>query len=86
MGHWYTYNTITYTVSGTCSGYINDGSNIDIDVFRILDVDKYEQVLSLKTIVGGTFSGQFVNNTDTLFVSARQDDTHVGRSANGTAT
>lgn len=85
MGYWYTYNSITYTVSGTCSGFSNDGSDIDIDVFRLLETDKYEHVLDLKTVAGGTFSGQYVNDTDILFVTARQDDTHVGRSANGIA-
>lgn len=86
MGYWYTYNNINYTISGTCTGYSGDGSGIDIDVFRIVATDKYEQILDLKTVAGGTFSGTWVDNTDTLFVSARQDDTHVGRSMNGQAT
>jgi len=84
-GYYYTYNAITYVVSGTCTGYVSDGSGIDIDVFRIITTDHYEHILDLKTIAGGTFSGIFIDNTDTLFIAARQDDTHVGRSPNGTA-
>lgn len=85
MGYWYTYNNITYVVSGTCSGFSGDGSGIDVDIFRVTGTDQYEQILDLKTVSGGTFNGNWVDNTDTLFAVARQDDTHVGRSKNGTA-
>ena len=85
-GYYYTYNNITFTVSGTCTGYSGDGSGIDVDIFRLLGPGEYEGILDLTTVAGGTFSEQWIDNTDTLFAAARQDDTHVGRSQNGTAT
>jgi hypothetical protein len=85
FGYYYTYNAITYTVSGTCSGFASDGSGINVDIYRVINSNYNEPILNLTTIAGGTFSGTWIDNTDTLFASARQDDTHVGRSTNGTA-
>lgn len=85
LSYWYTYNSINYTVSGTCSGYNGDGSGIPVEIYRVT-TDYDEHVLTLTTTTGGVFSGLFVDNTDTLYATARQDDTHVGRSKNGTAT
>ena len=86
MSYWYTYNAITYTVSGTCTGFLGDGSGIGIDIFRKNTTVQDDLILSLTTTTGGVFTGQWVDNTDTLYAAARQDDTHVGRSADGTAT
>jgi hypothetical protein len=86
MGYWYTYNTITYTVSGTCAGFSGDGSGIGVDIFRKNTTIQDDLILNLTTTTGGIFTGQWVDNTDTLYAAARQDDTHVGRSADGTAT
>jgi hypothetical protein len=85
LSYWYTYNTITYVVSGTCSGYSGDGSGIPVDIFRVVDSLQDEKILELTTTTGGVFSGYWIDNTDTLYASARQDDTHIGRSRNGTA-
>jgi len=85
MGIWYTYNAITYPVSGTCTGYSGDGSGIDIDFFRILSTGDYEHIFDLTTTTGGIFTGTWIDNTDSIFAAARQDDSHVGRSANGLA-
>lgn len=85
MGYWYTYNDINYTVSGTCSGYSGDGSGIGVDIYRVVSTTQDEMILSLTTTAGGIFSGKWVDNTDTLYAAARQDDTHVGRSTNGVA-
>ena len=83
FGMYYTYNGISYTVSGTCSGFGGDGSGIPVDVFRInTSTGEEDKILNLTTAVGGTFSGQWIDNTDTLFAVARQDNTHVGRSGN----
>jgi len=85
LAYWYTYNSIPFTVSGTCSGYSGDGSGIPVEIYRIKNgLD--EHVLTLTTTTGGIFSGTWVDNTDTLYAAARQDDTHVGRSQNGNAT
>ena len=85
IGIYYTYNAITYVVSGTCTGYSGNGSGIGIDIYRVVNSSYDEIILNLTTIAGGTFSGLWVDNTDTLYAAARQDDTHVGRSTNGTA-
>ena len=84
MGYWYTYNTITYIISGTCSGYDSDGSGIPIDIYRVNST--YDDlILTTTTTANGIFSTTWVDNTDTLYAVARQDDTHVGRSRNGSA-
>ena len=85
MGYWYTYNAITYTVSGTCTGYNGVGSGITIDIYRVVSATQDENILNLITTTGGVFTGQWIDNTDTLYATARQDDTHVGRSRNGNA-
>ena len=85
MGIWYTYNSITFPISGTCSGFSSDGSGINVDIFRVVSSTQDECILNLTTIAGGTFSGVWTDNTDTLYAAARQDDTHVGRSRNGVA-
>lgn len=85
MGYWYSYNAITYTVSGTCTGFSGDGSGIPIDFYRVVSSTVDEEVLNLTTTIGGVFSGTWIDNTDTLYATARQDDSHVGRSRNGTA-
>ena len=84
MGYWYTYNNITYVVSGTCSGYSGDGSGIPVDIYRVSSTQD-EMVSNTTTTTGGNFSLNWIDNTDTLYATARQDDTHVGRSSNGLA-
>jgi hypothetical protein len=85
MGYWYTYNAISYVVSGTCTGYSGDGSGIPVDIYRVISSSQDEMILNLTTSAGGTFSGFWIDNTDTLYATARQDDSHVGRSTNGIA-
>lgn len=85
MGYWYTYNAITYVISGTCSGFGGDGSGIPIDIYRVVSNTQDEMILNTTTTTGGVFSTTWIDNTDTLYATARQDDTHVGRSSNGVA-
>jgi len=84
MGYWYTYNNITYTISGTCTGFSSDGSGIPIDIYRV-NTQYDDLILTTTTDTGGTFTTWWVDNTDTLYAVGRQDDTHVGRSRNGLA-
>lgn len=81
-GIWCTYHSITFTVAGTISGYTGDGSGIEVGVYRAATGEK---VLELTTAVGGTFTTQWYDNTEELFVEAMQDATHLGRSANSLA-
>ena len=85
LGYWYTYNNITYTVSGTCTGYSGNGANIPIDIYRVVSTTSDEVILNLMTTTGGTFTGTWIDNTDTLYAAAYQDTTHAGRSINGVA-
>ena len=85
-GYYYTYGSITFTVSGTCNGYSGDGSGIPVDIYRVVNSTVDEPILNVTTTAGGIFTAQWTDNTDTLYAAARQDDTHVGRSRNGTAT
>ncbi len=86
MGYWYSYNSITYVISGTCSGYSGNGSGIGIDIMRVVSNSQDENVLSTTTTTGGIFNVTWIDNTDTIYATARQDDSHVGRSSNGIAT
>ena len=83
MGYWYTYNAITFTISGVCSGYAGDGSRISIDIYRKNSATNDDLILNLTTIAGGSFSGTWIDNTDTLYAVGRESDTRVGRSADG---
>ena len=85
FGAYYTYNNITFTVSGICSNYTGDGSGISIDIYRIISNVYDEPILNLTTTTGGVFSGIWVDNTDLLYASANQDSTHIGRSGNNNA-
>ena len=85
FGYYYTYNNITFTISGVCSNYTGNGSGISVDIYRVVSGTWDEPILNLTTTTGGVFSGTWIDNTDTIYASARQDSTHLGRSANGTA-
>jgi len=52
MGYWYTYNSITYMISGTCTGFSGDGSGIGIDIFRKNTTTNDDLILNLTTIAG----------------------------------
>ncbi len=79
-GYYYTYNAITYTVSGTCT---TDNAvaltGVTIDIFRI-DGTTEELVLTATSGAGGAFSATWIDNTDTIFAVGRYDNTKVGRS------
>lgn len=78
-----TYHTIKYTLTGSISGSAGNGSGITVDFFRS---DTDELVASATTNVGGSFQKTYYDNTIPLYAVAREDDTHVGRSANSTAS
>lgn len=86
-GYYYTYNNITFTVSGQCSRYDGDGSGINVDIYRVVSgITVYDEpILTLTTTANGNFTGTWIDNTDTLYASARQTSTKAGRSAKGTA-
>jgi len=79
---WVTYHGITFTVSGTVSGYGGAGTGIAVDAFSASD-DHW--LGTANTTTGGAYSITVFEGQDAYAV-AREDDTHVGRSANGTPT
>ncbi len=86
-GYYYTYNNIMFTVSGQCIRYTGDGSGISVDIYRVVSgITVYDEpLLNLTTTANGYFTGTWVDNTDILYASARQDSTRIGRSAKGSA-
>lgn len=78
---WITYHALTFTLSGNVRGYTGDGSSITVDVFRD---DTDEKLYTTTTSAGGSYSVTLYDDTLTYYAVARQDDTHMGRSKNGT--
>jgi hypothetical protein len=78
-----TYHAISSEVSGQLHYYSGSGANIPVMVHR---ADTGELVAKGQTSSGGQFSVTVYDDTIQYFVTARQDDSHVGRSSNGGAT
>lgn len=76
----FTYHTITYTVSGTVSG--SSGGTVTLNVHRATSGEK---VLSTTRTGNGTYSLTWYDNTESLFVEARESGTLLGRSDTGVA-
>lgn len=75
-----TYHAIfDWTVAGTVSGYAGAGSGLTVDVHR---VDTNAKVGEVTTTTGGAFTTAWPDDTVDLYCVVREDDTHVGRSAN----
>jgi hypothetical protein len=83
LRHLISYHSLTWTVSGTVSGYTGDGSGITIDIFRASDE---QRVGSVTTSAGGGYSLTWFDDTASVYAVARQDSTHVGRSDDGVAS
>ena len=77
-----TYHAITYTIAGQVLGYTGNGSGITINIYRS---DTKELVQTATTVAGGSYTAAWYDNTIPVYVEARQDDAHVGRSRNGVA-
>jgi hypothetical protein len=76
----FTYHTITYTVSGTVSG--SSGGTVTLNVHRATSGEK---VLSTTRTGNGTYSLTWYDDTESLFVEARESGTLLGRSDTGVA-
>lgn len=72
---YFTYHTITFTVSGTITG--SGGGTVNIDLIR--DSDN-ETVLTTSRSGNGAYSFTWYDNTVNMFAAAREDSTHMGRS------
>ena len=77
-----TYHSHLYPISGIVSSYTGDGSNIIVYVHTTYD---NSNIMQLTTAVGGSWSGNWYDNSVNLYAHTRQDSTHTGRSDNGLA-
>lgn len=76
----FTYHSITYTVSGTVSG--SAGGTVTLNLHR---AGTGEKVLSTTRSGNGSYSFTWYDNTEDLFVEARESGTLLGRSDTGVA-
>jgi hypothetical protein len=83
-GLWATWHAHTWTVAGTVSGYADaDGAGLTVNVHR---VSNGEPVKTVTTTSGGSFTTPWFDNVAELYCEVYEDSTHVGRSANTTAS
>jgi hypothetical protein len=78
-----TIHNISYSVAGSISNYTGDGSGIVTRLFRYVD---REYKTSGVTSAGGSFNITWWDNTEPVFVEARQGQTLVGISPSGYAS
>lgn len=76
----FTYHTITYAVAGNVSG--SAGGTVNLALHRD---GTGEKVLSTTRSGNGSYSFTWYDNVDNMFVQAREDATHLGRSDSGPA-
>jgi hypothetical protein len=84
-GAWLTidFSALTFTASGTISGYTGDGSAIDVNIYSKAWGRKIDTVT---TAAGGGYTAKWYDGTaGDLWSETRQDATHVGRSDDGAA-
>lgn len=81
LGILMTYHSITYTVSGTVSG--SGAGTVDLNLCR---ASSGERVLSTSRSGNGAFSFTWFDNTEQVFVEAREGASYLGRSDNDVAT
>jgi hypothetical protein len=80
LSHVITYHTITYTVSGTVSG--SAGGTVTLNLHR---ADSGERVLTTTRSGNGSYSFTWYDDTENVFVEARESGTLLGRSDTGVA-
>lgn len=83
-GFWVTYTAITFSKTGTVSGYTGDGSGITVRFWRLTS-GYLEYLGSATTSTGGTFTFTWYEDMNDVFAEARQDSTHTGRSETSTS-
>jgi hypothetical protein len=75
---YFTYHTITYSKTTTVNG--SNGGVITVDLHR--DMDGADAKILSRTRTGdGTVDWTWYDNTTGVYVTALEDSTHVGRSA-----
>jgi hypothetical protein len=75
----FTYHSITYTVSGDVTG--SSGGTVTLNLWRTLG----DKVLTTTRSGNGSYSFTWYDNTENVFVEARESGTLLGRSDDGVA-
>jgi len=75
-----TYHSITYTVAGNITN--SAGGTVDINVCR---ANTGEKILNTSRVGNGAYAVTWYDNTENLYVEARESSTLLGRSDNGVA-
>ncbi len=79
-----TYHTITYTVAGTVTDYVDaDGAGLTVNIHRLASGEK---IGSVTTTTGGAYTFTWYDDTEDLFTVCLEDSTHTGASTSGLAT
>ena len=78
-----TYHSLTWEVSGNITGS-NNVDDINLDLIR--ESDNIIIQTQIVSPLGGPYSFTVYNDTELFYVSAKQDNQHLGRSASGTAS
>lgn len=87
LRHVVTYHGLSYTVTGSISGYTGDGSGIYVDCIESgSNGDNSGKIFQTITNVGGQFSGSVYDNTKKYYVTARQSATLTSRSDDATGS
>ena len=89
FGIYYTYNNITYTLSGTCtySGGVIPASGVTIKIHRNVSGSYDDTILSnLTSDSNGVYSGTWIDNTNTVYSTGYLSESYVGRSDNVIST
>lgn len=83
LGIWYTYRSITFSVSGSITN--SGGGTVNVSLYRYATTG--DVLLDTTTRSGnGTYTFTWYDNTETLYTVAYESDTYLGRSSNSTAT
>jgi hypothetical protein len=77
----FTYHSITFTISGTVTD--SNGGAVTLSLHRVSDGEK---VMETTRTGNGAYSFNWFDNTEEMYVVAREDNNYIGRSANGLAT
>lgn len=80
LGLWVTYSSPVFTVGGDVSG--SAGGTVNLSLHRVSDGEK---LLSTTRIGNGAYAFTWHDNTENLFVEARESSTLIGRSDNSVA-
>jgi hypothetical protein len=80
---WTTYHSILFGVSGSIKSYAGTGGGLTVDFHRTSD-DKY--LFSTSSMTGGGFTGSWYDSSEQIYGCVYENDTHLGRSTNTTAS